>query len=204
MKLQVFRATAWVIAGLATHPCQAQELQPPRMQQLIVETLHTYQVSAYRTPVVFVAGEGGAPLSGRTPAAVLASYLNKLAAGDMDGALKSWTASSQRFIEKRNAKFATADLVAAAKAQHAGTRYEFSKQISYGDYVIIELQSSRLELSKTVATDAYALTREDGEWRLTQALADDPVMCCRAAPNSRIQRIGVPGGDFKQLLEALR
>jgi len=204
MKLQVFRATAWVIAGLAIQPCQAQELQPPRMQQLIVETLHTYQVASYRTPVVFVAGEGTVPLSGKTPAAALASYFHRLATGDIEGALNSWSASSRRFIERRNAKVATKDLVAAAKAQHSGTRYEFSKQISYGDYVIIELQSSRLELSKTVATDAYALTREDGEWRLTQALADDPVMCCRAAPNSRIQRIGVPGGDFKQLLEALR
>ena len=70
--------------------------------------------------------------------------------------------------------------------------------------MILNLKARRVGSKSPESFDSYALIQENSIWKLTQELADDPVMCCRNSGQARIQRVGVPGGEFRQMLEVLK
>lgn len=185
-------------------PAFALKLAPPNIRQLIVETVYTYQVFAYEEVVNFTAGVSMPKIEEQTPEYALADYLSLLATGKVQIAMSRWTTDSQMLIAKRNKNFTIEQLAKNTRAQNEGVVFTFVGRITYGNFVILHLKSTRAGSKSPETFDSYALIRENSSWKLTQELADDPVMCCRDAGQARIQRVGVPGGEFRQMLEALK
>jgi hypothetical protein len=180
-----------------------QKLSLPQFKQLIVETVHTYQSSSYEDTIVFTGGMSAPKLDKQGPEYALVEFINFMASGDADGAKSKWTIDSIKLISKRNNQIPKSDLIKSMRVQNEGVNFQFVNKIVYGNYVIIELKLSKNEQAKPIPNETYALVSENSIWKLTQELADDPVMCCSNSSQSRLRKVGVPGGEFKQVLKAL-
>lgn len=88
-------------------------------------------------------------------------------------------------------------------ATNNGVRFDLLARVVYGDYMIIEIVPRAQPGQPKAETDSYALKKVGPAWLLMQELADDPVMCCRDSGQQCIRRVGVPGGDFRRVLEAM-
>jgi hypothetical protein len=182
----------------------AQKLSSPKHKQIIVEYSHIFETYEYLEKYSFVAGKSMPQVENQNPEFVLATYLNSLAKGDVASGLKLWTVESQKLIARQNKNMTTNELVKNVKAQNEGLNFSFINKIKYGDYVIIDLNITSKIDSSLNKMESYALISENSIWKLTQDLADDPVMCCRKNNQNRIQKMGIPGGDFKQIIKALQ
>lgn len=198
---KLFLFVVYVFYTAATY---SQNFSIPVVKDLIVETSYTYMKIGYSDPISFTAGKSMPAVLDGSPEAILAEFLTHLAKGEVDVAIKYWATESQKLIKKKNASYTLAEMKKSAIALNAGVTFQLVSRIVYNDYVIIETQIINSKEKATQPIDSYALKKEDGMWRLTQDLADDPVMCCRDSPESRIKRVGIPGGEFRKVLESLK
>ncbi len=192
-----------IILTICANSGYCQKLSLPQFKQIIVETVHTYQSFSYEGTVDFIGGGATPKLDKQGPEYALAEFINLMAIGDVDSATSRWTSDSIKLISKRNNQIPKSDLITSMRVQNEGINFQFVNKLVYGNYVILELKLSKNQQTKPIPNESYALVSENSIWKLTQELADDPVMCCSNSSQSRLRRVGVPGGEFKQVLKAL-
>lgn len=198
----MLQATATALAFAQTPSQNTLNVTNSVERVLRVEYSHRYSKADYQPHVPFDVA-ANASLSAASVEATTVEYLGKLARGSVAEAVGMWDEASQELIKRRNAGLPPERIAEAARRMNAGTRVRFMSKISYGDYVIVDVEQSRSNGS-TVEKESFVLVKINGSWKLTQALADDPVACCWTEPTGRIFRVGVPGGEFKRVLEELR
>lgn len=202
MKLKILITIIFCFAFLTAN-AQSQTMTDSKFQQIIVETIHTYKSESYKEKLSFVSGITKPKFSDDSPETVLVEYLTALATGEVDQAIEYWTIDSKKLIQNKNTKISKDELIKSAKALNYKSEIEFVARITYASYSIVELKFKYANSKSEPTLETYALTKQDGKWKLTQELADDPVVCCRNNARNRIQRVGIPGGDFKKILDTL-
>jgi hypothetical protein len=190
----------WAMQPALSH---AQKLGTPAARQLIVETSYLYTRYPYAEAIGFTANKDLPAVEQAGPEMALARYLTALARGQVNESLAAWTADSQKLIRKKNSSISESELRQSMVTTNNGVRFDLLARVVYGDYVMIEIVPRPQPGQPKPETDSYALKKVGLAWLLTQELADDPVMCCRDSGQQRIRRVGVPGGDFRRVLEAM-
>ena len=129
----------------------------------------------------------------------LIRYFSLLHEANFEQIPNEWSKSSQPFVRKLMNR-PRSELSSARANLYQNSEIEFLSKIEYGKYILIE---ARLLDSKGVRKDqdTFAFENEDGRLKLTQDLADDPVMCCWKNASNRIRRAGIPGRGFPDILK---
>jgi hypothetical protein len=198
----ISRGMPLLVALLCT-TANAQELRvgPPTMKSLQVEYSHVFTVKPYEGKPVFTAQQVGT-LPAQSPERELLSYFATMGRGEVERALKYWTTASQSMIRAQNARITPQELQSSVRGMFEGVSYQLVQRIDYGRFVLVEVQFTSAT-GKPGLLETYALEQQGGRWLLTQALADDPVMCCWNNPTGRVQRVAQPGGDLAKVLQTM-
>jgi hypothetical protein len=194
----------WIIVLAAlTTTVAAQELRlgAPTMKSLQVEYSHVFTVKPYEGQPVLASAQTNA-LPPQSPERQLLSYFAAMGNAEVERAVNHWTTASRTMIRAQNAKISTEELQQSVRGMFSGVSSKFMQRIEYGRFVLIEVQFISAD-GKSGLLETYALEQEAGQWRLTQALADDPVMCCWKNSTGRVQRVAQPGGDLAKVLQAM-
>jgi hypothetical protein len=195
-------ASIVLLAALST-TAAAQELRlgTPTMKSLQVEYSHVFTVKPYEGQPVFSSAQANT-LPAQSPERQLLSYFAAMGNAEVERAMNFWTTASRTMIRAQNSKISTEQLQQSMRGMFGGVSSQLIQRIDYGRFVLIEVQFQRAD-GKPGLLETYALEQEGGKWRLTQALADDPVMCCWNNPTGRVQRVAQPGGDLAKVLQTM-
>jgi hypothetical protein len=172
--------------------------------QLTVETTHVYSRRVFsESKPVPLAGSGFS--TRKTAEDTLLDYYKHLSKGDIDQAWLLWDKGSQNVLRARFGKQPKQELSETSRKMFANGFAKLTSTIEYGEFRIVEAIVLNDQGKVQVPSETMALVndRDSGEWRLTHALADDPVMCCWNSKERRIRRIAVPGGEGPTSLRAL-
>jgi hypothetical protein len=161
----------------------------PVTKTLVVEQLHVFRLAKYSPPYLLrLDVKSGAP-SFATPEDAVLAHFRAMKQRDFSKFMTTWTKDSQAFMRKRDEERGRAEAfwVSAWEKALERQKVELSSWLQYGKYILIEYRMSREDGPGTVFEDTVALTRENGEWKLTQELAADPILANWNAPTGRIQ-----------------
>lgn len=176
----------------------------PAHRSITVEYVHPYSEMKYLDGKVYSKGDYGQWDPSSAEANIL-MYFSALGSGDIDASLKFWAKNSHSFIRKRIDSKPRKEVISAMRQAHSGVWVKFLARVEYGNYLILEIAKGvgAVPEGDKLVTEDYAFIQEDGIWRLTQDLVDDPVFCCRKNPSGRERRLGKPGGDFMKFMQLI-
>jgi hypothetical protein len=153
---------------------------------LIVETVYPFSVVKIvppeRVPISSVVAGG----EYKEPVDTLRAHFSAIKALDFDRFMGTWDRQSRDVMLKK-------DLAAARgseywrgrwRAANVGTDLLLLNRVEYGRYVIYQYQ---IDVGGKPFVDSIALIREDGNWKLTQELATDPILLNWNNPTGRVQ-----------------
>lgn len=167
---------------------QEPALSTPDIRNLIVERIYPYTVQKYTPP--FALPEA-APSRGAasTPEEALACYFSSMKEGDFGWNNSCWTAESvslMRQLDARNRR-TPAQWVAEWRSFYPARDIVLLHRIEFARFVLIEYQTRRRDGAGSVTSDTLALTKAGDGWKLTQELADDPIMTHWRSDKPRVQ-----------------
>ncbi len=180
--LGLFLSTSFAQAG-------SERLSVPRYKTLSVETVYPYSIQTYTPPWSVSTTVARAQARYDTPEACLEAYFSSMAAFDYSWNNQAWDSKSlaQMALGDRRDGMTPDKWIALWRENFAGRAFELLTKITYGKYVLIEYQRLPLAKGEPAAVETMALVLENKEWKLTQALASDPLLSHWKAPTGRVQ-----------------
>ena len=118
------------------------------------------------------------------------AYFDALRQVDVARSKDCWTSASILEMEQRDRERSRDDSYWRdrwRKTYAMGFDLVITKRGEYGKYVFVEYRLTDNLPAKNVAKDSFALEKIEGKWRLTQALAVDPILQYWNSDQSRVQ-----------------
>ena len=164
------------------------ELGNSEIKQLIVETLYLFKVQEYKRPLKLRSIKKG-EASYKTPEEALEAHFSSLYAGDFTWNGQTWTVDSLKELTANDVRTnKTPDYwVSRWKKEFANNFVQLTHRLEYGKYVLIAYEIRLQSRDVKVLEDTLALTKENGYWKLTQAIAQDPVLAHWKNPEKRVR-----------------
>ena len=163
---------------------------------LIVENVYSYELNKYTPSKQLNLITDRKSASYADPAAALVAHFSAMKAADFDWFLNSWSANSRVEMMVRDKKLnrSSSYWIDLWSNWGVGDSFELLNWIQYGRYVLIQYQLKSVNGNKKLIVDTVALIKDGQEWKLTQDLANDPILVnwnnqrgrIQVAPNSMI------------------
>lgn len=160
---------------------------------LIVEHVRVYAVQKYSPPFGLTRVTRDAARYDK-PEDTLAAYFSSMQSGDFDWNNETWTAASVALMKSRDRQAGKSpdDWKREWAAFYPERRIKLISRIAYGDYVLVEYRTEPANGSGPSTADTLALVRTGAGWRVTQELAEDPILT-NWRTGGRVQIVDKPG-----------
>jgi hypothetical protein len=150
---------------------------------------YIYSVAPYAVPPVSVALFPTSELSAtyESPESTLLSFLAGARAGNINWSQTAWASDSRLQNEKnwRDFNIDQSRILALWRSWDFST-VTLDARLTYGSYVLIEYSIKSTD--GTVEQSTLVFERESNKWKLSHAIADDPVACCWKTAGTRPRR----------------
>jgi hypothetical protein len=159
---------------------------------LSVEHVYLLKIVTYNLSVGVTAGERmrEGTCAKESAEDTVRAYFEALRQVDVARSKDCWTRGSIVEMEQRDRERSRDDSYWGdrwRKTYAMGFDLAITKRGEYGKYVFIEYRVTDNLPAKNVAKDSFALEKVEGKWRLTQALAADPILQYWNSDQSRVQ-----------------
>ncbi|WP_018413422.1 hypothetical protein [Methyloversatilis thermotolerans] len=191
-------AYSFLCSILALHGALAVAAEGPALnageyKTLIIENVRVYVIQKY-TPPFELTRVARAEARYESVEDALASYFSSMQSGDFDWNNETWTAASVALMKARDqqARKTPDDWKREWAAFYPQRRIKLISRVSYDKYVLVEYRTEPVNGSGPATTDTLALVRAGAGWRITQELAEDPILTNWRA-GGRVQIMDRPG-----------
>jgi hypothetical protein len=148
---------------------------PVTTKTLIVETVYPFTVQEFAPPLEIAMVPSNVQDSFNHPEHTLRSYFSAISSKDYQRYLQCWTKDSQLLMQQKDksANRSPGQWQDIWQSTFVGKRIQVTHWITYGRYVLFNyrLVGAPPETGESVV----ALVQEDGQWKLSQGLREDPV-----------------------------
>lgn len=169
---------------------QAQQLSPEVFRSVVVETVLPFTVQQYTPNFALPLPTRQSDADYTTPERAIAAFFGSLKAANYGWNEATWTPPSTELNRKRNSEAGkgAADWEQRWRAQYGDKTIELLHRVAYDRYVILEYRVLVPATGHVSETDTLALEKlGDGSWRVTQALASNPITYAWKQPSARVQ-----------------
>jgi len=163
---------------------------PALYKNMIVETVYPLKVQQYSPNKKLVLLADQAKASYSHPEETLQAHFSAMAELNFEWFLTTWDSQSANQITKKNRELNrdSSYWTGLWKKMLAGRDVELTHWVNYGRYVLIAYRIKAMNATEKEFSDTVALTKEGNYWKLTQELANDPILTYWNAPSGRVQR----------------
>jgi hypothetical protein len=161
-----------------------------RFRTLTVETVYPFKQFDFDPPLQVLSADGApAPSDGDTPLGVLRSHFAAMRKGDVDAFLLTWNRAAREQLAQAQLSGEAERTAAVARWRSVlgGRDVSLDTRVEFGNYVLLAYSVRDGRSAKVIFKDTVAFAREQGQWKLTQALAKSPVLNSWNTPGGRVQ-----------------
>lgn len=178
---------------LMTSVSIAREIQMPKSggtpvyKTLIVETIYPFSLIEFKSPIDVQVLQERSRASYSSPEEALSAHFSAMIKGDFDWFKETWTTSAWVSMQEANKKNNRGSefWLGMWRKSLAEKHFQLVNWINYGSYVLVEYQL--VGKNGKTGSGIVALIKEQGDWRVTQDLAKDPIFLNWKNPLGRIQ-----------------
>jgi len=163
------------------------------LETVVVESKYYFRMAPYEPEVLLWSASQSKTTSFASPESTLKAFFSAMGSGDYSAWLNCWSEKDRAaMLEKNTKKGRDSKFWKAAWSRviSASTNVYLRKRILTNGYVILMYEMGNKSEGKSREVAVTLLQADDGTWRATNDLTDDPVLMGLHVPDMKVTKVG--------------